>query len=166
LAARVAATYRGARGLGVFGVAVEAAEVFVGGVVFVAGGLDGGEEEALGLVDGHDLQVVVAGGDVREGVELVEALAEGGEVDVASAHGGTAPTPGRSRRDQARVRPRQGGRHHRRHPARRYGALFRPGGRQPSLNGRVVEPQGARLAFGDAIDVAGVKLRFGRRAAY
>ncbi|HEX6295713.1 MAG TPA: hypothetical protein VFZ74_03985 [Burkholderiales bacterium] len=47
-------------------------------------------------------------------------------------------------------------------PARRYG---RPGEGQPSLNGRVVK-QGARLAFGDAIDVAGGKLRFGRRAAY
>jgi len=27
-----------------------------------------------------------------------------------------------------------------------------------------VEPDGARLAFGDTIEVAGVKLRFGRRA--
>ena len=36
----------------------------------------------------------------------------------------------------------------------------------PSLNGRTVEPEGAMLAFGDTIDVAGVKLRFGRRAAY
>jgi hypothetical protein len=42
--------------------------------------------------------------------------------------------------------------------------LFRPGGRQPSLNGRVVEPQGARLA--SASTSRAWKPRFGRRAAY
>ncbi len=36
-------------------------------------------------------------------------------------------------------------------------------GDAPSLNGRAIEAQGARLAFGDTIDVAGVMLRFGRR---
>ena len=39
-----------------------------------------------------------------------------------------------------------------------------PVGGVPSLNGRSVEADGARLAFGDTIEVAGVKLRFGRRA--
>ena len=39
-----------------------------------------------------------------------------------------------------------------------------PVGGVPSLNGRSVEADGARLAFGDMIEVAGVKLRFGRRA--
>lgn len=39
-----------------------------------------------------------------------------------------------------------------------------PVGGIPSLNGRDVETDGARLAFGDTIEVAGVKLRFGRRA--
>src|SRR5438445_9712144 len=40
----------------------------------------GVELEALGLVDGHDLQVVVARGDVGERVEVLEALGEGGGV--------------------------------------------------------------------------------------
>src|SRR5207249_5844761 len=41
---------------------------------------DGVELEALGLVDGHDLQVVVARGDVGERVEVLEALGEGGGI--------------------------------------------------------------------------------------
>src|SRR6266850_2575976 len=45
-----------------------------------AGDDDGVELEALGLVDGHDLQVVVARADVGERVEVLEALGEGGEV--------------------------------------------------------------------------------------
>ena len=35
----------------------------------------------------------------------------------------------------------------------------------PSLNGHLVGPEGAPLAFGDTIEVAGVKLRFGWRTA-
>src|SRR5213079_1809038 len=45
-----------------------------------AGDDDGVELEALGLVDGHDLQVAVARGDVGERVEVLEALGEGGGV--------------------------------------------------------------------------------------
>jgi hypothetical protein len=32
-----------------------------------------------------------------------------------------------------------------------------------TVNGQVVPPEGLRLSFGDAIEVAGVRLRFGRR---
>jgi len=42
--------------------------------------------------------------------------------------------------------------------------LLIPRGAACSVNGQPVPPQGVRLSFGDAIQVAGVKLRFGRRA--
>src|SRR5205807_3302889 len=41
---------------------------------------DGVELEALRLVDGHDLQVVVTRGDVRERVEVLEALSKRAEI--------------------------------------------------------------------------------------
>lgn len=40
--------------------------------------------------------------------------------------------------------------------------LVSANGNAPLLNGRAVEPEGARLAFGDIIQVAGVNLRFER----
>jgi hypothetical protein len=40
----------------------------------------------------------------------------------------------------------------------------RDGHTSASVNGKLVSAEGVRLAFGDAIEVAGVRLRFGRRA--
>src|SRR6267142_619852 len=62
----------------------EERRVAAAGAAVEAGDDDGVELEALGLVDGHDLQVVVARGDVGKRVEVLEALGERAEaVEVA-----------------------------------------------------------------------------------